>query len=588
MKDADFLPNDLDQCQRLLLAAFREATEHERRLADAERKATDAEQKAEAAERRASESQQQVTELGRVLDETAASFAQLRDEHAATLEELAWYKRWVHGRRSERLADGEGQGHLFDVIPPMAERVADREVAELPPSIAAGRPRRRRRELDLSRLPHHRHEAELSAAEKICNCCGRQRDRIGEDVTTVVEHVPPRLEVHEYVRGKYACRYCKSGVSSPPPPPRPIARGIAGPGLVAEIIVSKFSDHLPLYRLEDIFVRCGIHFARSTLCDWVAAAAELLEPLYDLQRQLVVQSPVLWTDDTPVTVLVGGAEGSRQGRFWTYVGEEYPYSVYDFSTSRRRDGPQSFLQTFKGYLHADAYAGYDAIYLGSNHQVVEVACWAHARRKFFEASKNYPRESHQVLEWVRQLYDIEDRARELSVDARLGLRRAEAEPVLDKLEVYLAELAEILLPKSALAKAVTYARNQWQALRRYTADGRLTMDNNTAERTLRHQAIGRKNWLFLGSESAGPRAAVLYTILAGAKRHRLEPWTYVRELLLRMHANDNRLEAMLPDRWAAEHPEAVLTHRLDESRNKAARKREQRRRRRARLAYRSP
>ena len=414
------------------------------------------------------------------------------------------------------------------------------------------------------------------------------KDRIGEDVTTILEHVPARLEVHEYVRGKYACRYCKNGVSSPPPPLRPIARGIAGPGLVAEIIVSKFSDHLPLYRLEDIFVRCGVHFARSTLCDWVAAAADLLEPLYDLQRKLVVQSPVLWTDDTPVTVLVGGEEGSRQGRFWTYIGEEYPYSVYDFSMSRRRDGPQSFLQTFRGYLHADAYAGYDAIYLGSNHQIVEVACWAHARRKFFDASKNYPRQSHQVLEWIRQLYDIEDRARELSVDSRYDLRRAEAEPVLDKLEVYLAELAETLLPKSALAKAVTYARNQWQALRRYTADGRLTMDNNTAERTLRHQAIGRKNWLFLGSESAGPRAAVLYTILAGAKRHRLEPWTYVRELLLRMHADDNRLEEMLPDRWAVQHPEAVLTHRLEESRNKAARKREQRRRRRTRLTHRSP
>ena len=365
-------------------------------------------------------------------------------------------------------------------------------------------------------------------------------------------------------------------------------RGIAGPGLVAEIIVSKFSDHLPLYRLEDIFVRCGIHFARSTLCDWVAAAADLLEPLYDLQRKLVVQSPVLWTDDTPVTVLVGGEEGSRQGRFWTYIGDEYPYSVYDFSISRRRDGPQIFLQTFRGYLHADAYAGYDAIYLGSNHQIVEVACWAHARRKFFDASKNYPRQSHQVLEWIRQLYDIEDRARELSAETRYDLRCAEAELVLDKLEEYLAELAETLLPKSALAKAVTYARNQWQALRRYTADGRLTMDNNTAERTLRHQAIGRKNWLFLGSESAGPRAAVLYTILAGAKRHRLEPWTYVRELLLRMHADDNRLEEMLPDRWGAQHPEAVLTHRLEESRNKAARKRQQRRRRRTQLTHRSP
>jgi len=295
----------------------------------------------------------------------------------------------------------------------------------------------------------------------------------------------------------------------------------------------------------------------------------------------VVQSPVLWTDDTPVTVLVGGEEGSRQGRFWTYIGDEYPYSVYDFSLSRSRDGPQSFLQAFRGYLHADAYAGYDAIFLGSGKEIVEVACWAHARRKFFDACQNYPRQSHQVLDWIRQLYDVEDRARELLHAARRDLRRAEAEPVLDKLEVYLAELAETVLPKSALAKAVTYARNQWEALRRYTADGRLTIDNNTSERTLRQQAIGRKNWLFLGNETAGPRAAVLYTILAGAKRHRLEPWTYVREILLRTHADDHRLEEMLPDRWAAQHPEAILNHRLEESRNKAAIKRERRRRRRA-------
>ena len=581
MDDANLLPNDLGQCQRLLLAAFREATQLEQQAADAQRMAADAERKAKAAERRASESTRQVTDLGRVLDETAASFAQLSEEHAATLEELAWYKRWVHGRRSERLVEGEGQGHLFDLTPQAAEAAGGLELHEPIQPIAAPRRRRRRRELDLSGLPHHRHESELSAAEKICNCCGRQQDRIGEDVTTILEHVPARLEVHEYVRGKYACRYCKNGVSSPAPPPRPIARGIAGPGLIAEIVVSKFGDHLPLYRLEDIFVRCGVHLARSTLCDWVAAAADLLQPLYDLQRKLVVQSPVLWTDDTPVTVLVGGEEGSRQGRFWTYIGDEYPYSVYDFSLSRSRDGPQSFLQAFRGYLHADAYAGYDAIFLGSGKEIVEVACWAHARRKFFDACQNYPRQSHQVLDWIRQLYDVEDRARELLPAARRDLRRAEAEPVLDKLEVYLAELAETVLPKSALAKAVTYARNQWEALRRYTADGRLTIDNNTSERTLRQQAIGRKNWLFLGNETAGPRAAVLYTILAGAKRHRLEPWTYVREILLRTHADDHRLEEMLPDRWAAQHPEAILNHRLEESRNKAAIKRERRRRRRA-------
>jgi hypothetical protein len=384
------------------------------------------------------------------------------------------------------------------------------------------------------------------------------------------------------VRPKYACRYCKDGVCSPPPPKRPIARGIAGPGLIAQIVVSKFGDHLPLYRQEDIFVRHGLHIARSTLCDWVRAAAELLQPLYDLQRERVIHSSVMWTDDTPVKVLVGGEEGSHLGRFWTYVGDEqHPYSVYDFTMSRGRDGPQQFLHTFRGYLHADAYAGYDAIYLGSESGVVEVACWAHARRKFYEARQNYPREAHQVLEWIQQLYDIEDRAGSLPVAARCELRRLEAEPVLDQLEIYLATLAGRVLPKSALAQAVNYARNQWEALRCYTSDGRLTIDNNIAERTLRHQAIGRKNWLFLGSENAGPRAAVLSTILAGAKRHRIEPWAYVRELLVRLNADDAQLEEMLPDRWAAANPQFILAHRLEESRTKAAAKRDRRRRRRA-------
>jgi hypothetical protein len=210
------------------------------------------------------------------------------------------------------------------------------------------------------------------------------------------------------------------------------------------------------------------------------------------------------------------------------------------------------------------------------------------RRKFFDAARSYPRQSHQVVEWTRQLLDIEDLARHWSVEARRELRAREANPVLDKIEAYLAELAPWVPPKSSLAKAVTYARNQWEALRRYPVDGRLTMHNNVSERTLRHQAIGRKNYLFLGSKEAGPRAAVLYTILAGAKRHRIEPWSYVRELLLRLHAEDAHLEEMLPDRWAKAHPEAVLTHRLEESRDRAARTRDRRARRRARRKYLAP
>jgi transposase len=559
MDDANFLPNDLAECHQLLLAAFTQATELARHAADAE---------------------QQSSELERVLDETAASHEELKEKHQATVDELNALKRWIYGRRRERIIEGEGQQHLFDLQPSVASEPEEPTLEE-PGNQLTARSRRRRRELDLDKLPHYRYELDVLPVEKTCSCCGRAKDRIGQDESKILDYVPAKLEVHIHVRPKYACRYCKDGVVSPPPPERPIARGIAGPGLIAQIVVSKFGDHQPLYRQEDFFARHGLHIARSTQCDWVKAAAELLRPLHERQKELVLQSPVLWTDDTPVTVLTGGKEGSRKGRFWTYIGEKHPYSVYDFTESRARDGPAKFLAGFEGYLHADAYGGYDHIFLGSNDSILEVACWAHARRKFFDATGSSPRESHQILEWVGQLYDLEDQVREWSPEARQLLRKEKSDPVLDRIEAYLAGLERRALPKSALGKAVTYARNQWQALRCYTEDGRLSIDNNVSERTLRHQAIGRKNWLFLGSNQAGPRAAVLFTILAGAKRHRIEPWAYLREILLRLHADDSRLDEMLPDRWAADHPEMVLTYRLEESRQRAARQRDRRRRRRA-------
>ena len=260
----------------------------------------------------------------------------------------------------------------------------------------------------------------------------------------------------------------------------------------------------------------------------------------------------------------------------------HPYSVYDFTMSRARDGPAAFLKDYRGFLQADAYGGYDGIFHGSDGGILEVACWAHARRKFFDARSNAPREANQVLEWIQQLYDVEDRAREFTAADRQALRQLESVPILDRIKNYLDDLSRRMLPKSALGKAITYGRNQWDALERYVTDGRLTIDNNVSERTLRLQAIGRKNWEFLGSADAGPRAAVLFTILAGAKRHRLEPWAYLRDVLLHLSVGDTDLERLLPDRWGASHPEHVLEHRLDESRRKASRKKHARQRRRER------
>jgi transposase len=224
-------------------------------------------------------------------------------------------KQWVFGRRSERIVEGEGQQHLFD-LQPEATGQPDTSVPEPPEQQVTAR-RRRRRELDLEKLPHYRHEHDVLPEEKVCGGCGRTKDCIGKDETKILDYIPAKLEVHVHVRPKYACRCCKDGVVSPPPPERPIVRGIAGPGLIAQIVVGKFGDHLPLYRQEDFFSRHGLHIARSTQCDWVKAAAELLRPFYERQKELVLRSPVIWTDDTPVTVLTGGEQGSRKGRFWT-------------------------------------------------------------------------------------------------------------------------------------------------------------------------------------------------------------------------------------------------------------------------------
>jgi transposase len=531
---------------------------------------------------------QQVEDLRAALEQAAELHDQAARGHEQTVEELRrqleLYRRYVFGPRRERLIEAPGQGHLFEID--LVGDVAPPPEPE-PPARAPGassRPRRSRRP-DYDRLPQVRIDHDVPEAEKVCSHCGEAKARIGEDEARVLEFIPARFELHVHVLPKYACSRCRDGVAAPEPPPRPLSGCIAGAGVLAEVVVSKFAEHMPLYRLEDISTRYGLLLSRSTLCDWVGGVADLLKPLYELEKDLVRTGPVIWTDDTHVTVLGGDTPGSHRGRFWVYIGSAaVPYDVYDFTEDRKRDGPAQFLAGYAGYLQADAFSGYDGIYAGSDGRIREVACWAHARRKFFEARSSSPAEASLILETIGRLYEIEDRARPLDDEGRRALRQAEALPVLDRLREELDRLSSRLLPKSALAQAVTYALNQWKALCRYTEDGRLTIDNNVSERRLRDQAIGRKNWMFLGSARAGPRAAVLCTIIAGAKRHRLEPWAYVRDVILQLSvdASPERLAELLPDRWAAAHPEFVLSHRLEESRQKA-RRRDQRRADRRRI-----
>jgi transposase len=342
-------------------------------------------------------------------------------------------------------------------------------------------------------------------------------------------------------------------------PPMPIDKGLPGPGLLAHILVSKYYDHLPLYRQENIHQRQGVCIARSTACDWMAACAELLRPLYDLMVAAILQSLWLHTDDTSVKNLGHEPGTTALSRFWIYWGDrEHPYNVFDFTINRKRDGPQTFLADFHGYLHADAFSGYDALYLpnprAGTAPILEVACNAHARRKFHEARNSDALNAHQALAYYGQLYELERAAKadNFDDDQRWRMRQDLAVPILDKLHTWLEEQRVLVLPKSPMAEALGYALNNWTALIRYTEAGFLSIDNNVAEREMKRIAIGRKNWLFVGSENGGRTAAVLFSFTSTCQRLGVEPWAYLQDVLARLPTTPAaQLSDLLPDHWQA-------------------------------------
>jgi transposase len=348
-------------------------------------------------------------------------------------------------------------------------------------------------------------------------------------------------------------------IISAPKPPMPIDKGLPGPGLLAHIIVSKYFDHLPLYRQENISQRQGVLIPRSTSCDWMAACAELLRPLYDLMIARILESLWLHTDDTPVKNLGAEPGTTSTARFWIYYGDrDHPYSVFDFTVNRKRDGPQTFLADFHGYLHADAFSGYDALYLPSpragTDPLIEVACNAHARRKFHEARGSDELCSHQALAYYAQLYDLERAATANNFDdaQRLQMRQNLALPILDQFKTWLDAQRPQVLPKSPMAEAIGYALNNWTALIRYTEAGFLSIDNNVAEREMKRIAIGRKNWLFVGSSKGGATAAVLFSFTSTCHRLQLDPWAYLQDVLARLPRTAGaNLGELLPDRWHA-------------------------------------
>ena len=431
------------------------------------------------------------------------------------------------------------------------------------------RPHGRRR--PARELRHEARRYELTAAERLCPTCGHERHEIGVETTCQYDYKPAEVFVIEHQRVKYACRSCQGEVVIAPKPPQPIDRGLPGPGLLAQIVVDKYQDALPLYRSEGRFARLGVTLPRSTMCDWMAAAAELLTPLYLFVAAHVKASKVLHTDDTTVPVRDETQSTHRYGRLWNYIGDtDHTGVVFDYTPTHARDGPAAFLKDFRGFLQADAYGAYDGIYAGSNGTIVEVACWAHARNKFKEAEATDPERALAAKAWVRKLYDLEDEAKaniarlELTGAAaaaeRLRLRKEKALPLLTSLCHWLREQKAQVLPKSPIAAAINYVLNQWEALQRYTTDGDLHIDNNISERTLKLIGIGRGNWLFVGSDQGGRTAAVLFSFTATCKHLGIDTFAYLRDVFTRLPTHPaDRLAELLPHQWQASAPATPQT-----------------------------
>jgi transposase len=478
-------------------------------------------------------------------------------------EELLRHKvdellRKLFGRKSETV--DPNQLLLIDLEALGVPAEAAEPVAVLP-EVEPERPRRRpKRRRPSKELPRRRVEHTLPEEERLCPCCEVPMAPMREEIHEQLDYQPSTLEVVEHVRFVYGCsKGCDEKVLTAPKPPQLIEKGLPGPGLLAHVVTCKYADHAPLHRMEGVFRRQGATIPRSTMYGRVAGASDAVEPVVEYLREDVLRSFVLATDDTPVRVQPPRGEGYK-GRLWVYHGdEEHPWLVFDYTPTRERAGPERFLAGFQGYLQADAYSGYDQIYAQSDGSILELACWMHCRRYFFEAAQQDPARPCEALALIRQLYKIERDAKGLTPEQRHEQRQERAVPVIEAFEAWTQEQALVTLPKSPMGRALTYTQNQWAALCRYVEDGRLPIDNGRSERALRQVAIGRKNWLFAGSDAGGQRAANLYTLIGTCRFHHLDPFHYLRDLFDRLPTHPaSRIAELTPLAWAAEMAERRL------------------------------
>jgi transposase len=470
----------------------------------------------------------------------------LQRENAALRQQLDVLCQRMFRKRSERVDPRQLQlalEQLANEPGPVPEPI-EMDSGDTP---VRGHTRRRpsgRRPLPVH-LPRRRVEIDVPETEKRC-ACGQTKTRMGESVSEKLEYQPASFVVIETVRAKYACPTCHDGVVEAPAPPQAVEKSLAAEGLLAHVVVTKYVDHTPLHRLSGIFAREGLDLPRSTLCDWVADVATALAPIGDQLRREIVAADYLQTEDTTVTVL-DERGGSYKGRLWTYLDPLTRQVVFDATPTHERHGPAAFLADVRGKLQADAYVGYDGLYQSG--RVLEIGCWAHARRGFVEAFL-IDTAAALTIALIQQLYDVERDTADLDSDARRAVRQERSLSLLAKIDAERQALARTVLPKSPLGDAVPYLTNQWAALQRFTEDGRLAIDNNRAENQLRVVAVGRKNWLFAGSFEGARRAALLYTLVQSCQLIDVPPFDYLNDVLLRVATHPQHLIAQLtPPGW---------------------------------------
>jgi transposase len=467
--------------------------------------------------------------------------------------------RRVYGRRSEKLDPNQ---FMFDgLVLEALDQPAPQPLPELP---AQDKPERKkprtikRRHPGRIPIPEHLERVEIildiPEEKKVCPETGKPLKKIGEEVSEKLEYRPSKFIVNVYRRPKYASPDSMAsgqvGVITASMPDHPIDKCKADIGLLSQIIVSKFADHLPLYRQDGIFEREGVQIPRGTQTSWIMQIYEAIRPLGDELKKAVLESDVLFTDDSIMPLQMKGNGKVKKGRLWVYVrgGTGPPLTAYDFSRDRSKKRPLDYLDGYLGYVHADAYSGYDELF--RRERVIEVGCWVHARRKFDEATSSRPQEATEVMARIAKLYKIEAECTEMTPNQRREFREQHSRPTLDRIFERLEELKGDTLPSEPLRKAVDYALNQREALYRYLDDGRLKPDNNTAENAIRPLALGRKNWLFAGSDRGARATALFLGLIQSCKACSVNPWEYFDDMLRRIMSHPvKRLRELLPDQW---------------------------------------